>query len=290
MENYFREFMDKFRWNLIGVTIEYAGRYFLWFAIILAVLSVSVGNIDLNCYILDLALFIVGLLTCGLGHFASMKSKRKKKIIENKIYKRYRILKGSVLTDHKLYTMKSDDMLNYATILVASDESREDDNFLGEWKYLNRNLFKINTDTNDEDELFRALNFLYYAEADQIMEKIFTKIENINDLVYETNFGKCSLLHIAVVEIEWSGSEIIDYLLELGADVNIPNSLGWTPLHLAILLGQGRLAKYLLRRGADLKKENEIGIKAIDLAGPDLLNIPKSSGLFVCQGSLIKVI
>jgi ankyrin repeat protein len=43
----------------------------------------------------------------------------------------------------------------------------------------------------------------------------------------------------------------VDYLIAWGSNLNKQDVDGYTPLHLAIIAGNGRIAKKLLNRGAD---------------------------------------
>ncbi len=46
-------------------------------------------------------------------------------------------------------------------------------------------------------------------------------------------------------------------LLDSGADVNTKHTLGWTPLHTAVINGNLRGVKLLLERGADVNTRDE---------------------------------
>ena len=57
------------------------------------------------------------------------------------------------------------------------------------------------------------------------------------------------------------------YLVEEhGADVRVPNSWGYTPLHYAAARGDHELIEYLLSKGADLHAISRLGQSTVDMA------------------------
>ena len=59
----------------------------------------------------------------------------------------------------------------------------------------------------------------------------------------------------------------VKYLVEEhGADVSVPNSWGYTPLHYAAARGDHDLIEYLLSKGADLKAISRLGQSTVDMA------------------------
>jgi hypothetical protein len=48
-------------------------------------------------------------------------------------------------------------------------------------------------------------------------------------------------------------------LLEKGANLNSENKYGWTPLHIATLVGQEKIVKLLIENGANLNSQNYFG-------------------------------
>ena len=64
-------------------------------------------------------------------------------------------------------------------------------------------------------------------------------------------------------------SEIVDLLLESGADVNARNRDGGTALHAAVFLGQSDVAQQLLNAGADVNAEDWDGNRPIHVLGAD---------------------
>ena len=63
--------------------------------------------------------------------------------------------------------------------------------------------------------------------------------------------------------------EAIRLLLELGADVNRPNTAGDTAAHAAAALGMNSVISFLSERGADLSARNKAGRSPIDVARRD---------------------
>ena len=58
----------------------------------------------------------------------------------------------------------------------------------------------------------------------------------------------------------------VKYLVEeRGADVDLPDSWGYTPLHYAAVRGGGDLVEYLVSMGADVKAMSRMGQSAVDM-------------------------
>ncbi|KAL7604352.1 hypothetical protein Lser_V15G14519 [Lactuca serriola] len=76
-------------------------------------------------------------------------------------------------------------------------------------------------------------------------------------------FEGCTLLHLAC---ETADIGMIELLLQYGANVNVPDSRGQTPLHHCILRGKSAFARLLLTRGADPHAANSAGKTPLELA------------------------
>ncbi|GLU16929.1 hypothetical protein SLE2022_333330 [Rubroshorea leprosula] len=73
----------------------------------------------------------------------------------------------------------------------------------------------------------------------------------------------CSLLHLAC---HCGNSVMLELLLQFGADINMRDSHGQTPLHHCIAMGNNLLAKFLLRRGANPSIKDNGGLSALERA------------------------
>ena len=61
-------------------------------------------------------------------------------------------------------------------------------------------------------------------------------------------------------------SDVVRILLEAGANPNVRQSAGWTPLHAAAMNGDLTSVELLLASGADATATNDEGRSVIDLA------------------------
>ncbi len=74
------------------------------------------------------------------------------------------------------------------------------------------------------------------------------------------------LLHLAINRIEKRGnSEVVDWLLDKGADVNLADDDGYTPLMLAAQYGHLAVVKRLLKKGASAKARTQNGQTALTI-------------------------
>ncbi len=52
---------------------------------------------------------------------------------------------------------------------------------------------------------------------------------------------------------------MVDYLISNGANTNVKDEYGNTPLHYASMCGNLEVVKYLINKGADINKKNNKG-------------------------------
>lgn len=98
-------------------------------------------------------------------------------------------------------------------------------------------------------------------EVKEIIEKHEFPINEY--LTLAENYSHLTLLHIAV---ENDLNDFVRYLVEKGADVNIPDKIDlWTPLMFAVQKQNIDLVKYLIKRGSDINIKDIVIIKLIFL-------------------------
>ena len=73
------------------------------------------------------------------------------------------------------------------------------------------------------------------------MKNILTKFINSKD-----EYGKTPIHNAA----DNGDSNMVDYLIVNGAEVNVPDQRGWTPIHFAVYEGHTEVAKCLIEKGA----------------------------------------
>ncbi|CAM2110148.1 unnamed protein product [Caretta caretta] len=85
-------------------------------------------------------------------------------------------------------------------------------------------------------------------------------------LVNGTNADGISALHQACID---ENLEVVQFLVENGANVNQADNEGWTPLHVAASCGYKEIAQYLLAHGAQVAAVNSDGEIPLDIAEDD---------------------
>uniref|UniRef100_A0A8C8SR44 Protein phosphatase 1 regulatory subunit n=1 Tax=Pelusios castaneus TaxID=367368 RepID=A0A8C8SR44_9SAUR len=85
-------------------------------------------------------------------------------------------------------------------------------------------------------------------------------------LVDGTNADGISALHQACID---ENLEVVQFLVENGANVNQADNEGWTPLHVAASCGYKEIAQYLLAHGAHVAAVNSDGDVPLDIAEDD---------------------
>ena len=82
----------------------------------------------------------------------------------------------------------------------------------------------------------------------------------------ETEAKFDSVLHIACDHNEKQAADMVAALIAGGADVEHPGTGGVTPLYRALSKGNQAAVEVLLEAGADVDKENDHGVNAVDWA------------------------
>ncbi|KAF8390750.1 hypothetical protein HHK36_025277 [Tetracentron sinense] len=94
-------------------------------------------------------------------------------------------------------------------------------------------------------------------------------VSTSEDQIIEEYLDGCSLLHLAC---QTADIGMIELLLQYGANINAPDSIGQTPLHHCILRGRTVFAKLLLTRGADPRAVDREGKTPLQLAADSTFN------------------
>jgi len=111
-----------------------------------------------------------------------------------------------------------------------------------------------------------TISLLEYILNNDI-ENIKNILENDPYQINQTDSSNISIFMYAVSNYTKSNSdEIINYLLQKGADVNTKNSVGVTALHYAMGLRNSNIINILLYNGADVYAVNDMGDTIEDYA------------------------
>lgn len=106
---------------------------------------------------------------------------------------------------------------------------------------------------------------LYRAVQDGNSKRVAKLLRGGADARWATADRRWTSLHVAAQN---GDQEIVQLLIEAGANVSAAESEGWTPLHLATYGGHFDVVESLLAAGASVNQETEGGSTAVDLAVP----------------------
>ncbi|ROT79429.1 putative protein phosphatase 1 regulatory subunit 12B-like isoform X3 [Penaeus vannamei] len=89
---------------------------------------------------------------------------------------------------------------------------------------------------------------------------------SLSPLFISTSLTPCASPPLACID---DNLDMVEFLVDQGADVNRGDMEGWTALHATASCGFNSIAKFLIDRGADLSLVNNDGDLAIDIADSD---------------------
>tara|TARA_B100000586_G_scaffold154803_1_gene112631 strand:+ start:100 stop:492 length:393 start_codon:yes stop_codon:yes gene_type:complete len=78
--------------------------------------------------------------------------------------------------------------------------------------------------------------------------------------------GKAEIDRTLIAAIAGGDIEAVKQHLAAGADVNVKNKVGGTPLHFAALEGRKEIVELLIAKGADVNVKTEDGLTPLDRA------------------------
>ncbi len=93
---------------------------------------------------------------------------------------------------------------------------------------------------------------------DNDLEGFKSAFENGADVNMQNKYG-WTPLHVA---IRRDRRDMVEYLVEKGADINKVDGVGWTPLMEAVMDDMPELVAYLIEQGADVSIANQRGATA----------------------------
>lgn len=108
---------------------------------------------------------------------------------------------------------------------------------------------------------FTALHFAAFFGRDEAAELLIERGAEVD--AFGRGWMTGTAMHSAVSRLQ---SDIVRILLEAGANPNVRQSAGWTPLHAAAMNGDLASVELLLAAGADPAATNDEGRSVSDLA------------------------
>jgi len=109
------------------------------------------------------------------------------------------------------------------------------------------------------EELFEKFETIVYKDD---FDTFTSMVKELDDINIQNKYG-WTLLHIT---IRRDRREMVQFLLDNGADINKVDGVGWTPLMEAIMDDMTDLVKLLVESGADKTIANQRGATAPMLA------------------------
>jgi len=110
-----------------------------------------------------------------------------------------------------------------------------------------------------ENNIFEEFEKIVYDNDFELFKSMVKELDDIN---IQNKYG-WTLLHIS---IRRDRTDMVNFLLDNGADINKVDGVGWTPLMEAIMDNMPSLCKLLVDRGADKSIANDRGATAPMLA------------------------
>ncbi|KAM3923289.1 protein phosphatase 1 regulatory subunit 12C isoform 4-T4 [Leptodactylus fuscus] len=115
----------------------------------------------------------------------------------------------------------------------------------------------------------RAAEFLAACAGGDLLEaEEMLRGEAGKEIIDSTNTDGISALHQACID---ENLEVVEFLVNHGANVNQADNEGWTPLHVAASCGYMEIAEYLLKHSANIAAVNSDGDVPLDIAEDDCM-------------------
>eukprot|EP00118_Oscarella_pearsei_P007668 m.38193 g.38193 ORF g.38193 m.38193 type:complete len:681 (+) comp32531_c0_seq2:17-2059(+) len=153
-----------------------------------------------------------------------------------------------------------------AVVFRRTDHSRGS----GRWKRLSQRKRvgkeKTSSSTAKRGVSFEPLTILLSAAMEGDLNAVKEYTKQLGDPSKENNEG-ITALHNATYG---SKVEVVQYLVDIGADINASDSEAWSPLHLAASIFNAELAMYLIQNGASVYAQTTDGDTPLEVAIDEL--------------------
>ena len=111
-------------------------------------------------------------------------------------------------------------------------------------------LLKNGIDVNAKDDFgWSALHLAVYFKNLNIVKLLVTNKADVNSKITTKSGLNNTPLHIAAKK---GCCEILEYLIEMGADFNQFNKFFYAPIHTACVMGNVKMVDFLLKKGCDI--------------------------------------
>ncbi|VDO79134.1 unnamed protein product [Haemonchus placei] len=134
---------------------------------------------------------------------------------------------------------------------------------IGGHQLVAKHLLKSNADVNAR--MKGEMTPLHLAAFNASQAVVQTLVEMGADLEARDSSSRTPL-HLAAGSISDNGAFTVEYLVQNKAEVNVSDKLGFTPLHMAASKGLDQLVEILVDAGADVDKPDIRGRNALHLA------------------------
>ena len=104
------------------------------------------------------------------------------------------------------------------------------------------------------------LHMSIYAKSPECLRLLLNAKADVH---IKDKYGETALIQAVRAEDE---TDFLELLLAHGADIECTNTLGWTPLHLAVKYGHPKQVSLLLANGANINASKSSGMTAFHLA------------------------
>jgi ankyrin repeat protein len=140
------------------------------------------------------------------------------------------------------------------------------------------NMFNVLRDAGAKNDLGET--YLFLATKSNTLHKL--NLNNINPKILDAQTDEgLTALHLAA---EQGYSYSVDQLIKAGADLNLQNAVGNTPLISAVMRDRKDVVMQLINAGADLNVKNNNRLRAYDLANGELKALLDDAGAQDCNG------